>query len=78
MSEDSLHISNNFTFTTEEAYTIDPLLRKFEEYSIPKQNLTFERHMFFSRKQVQAEPVQKWVTDIKRLSSRCEFGYLRG
>ena len=33
--------------------------------------------MFFSRKQLEAEPVDKWVTDLKRLSSACEFWDLR-
>ena len=33
--------------------------------------------MFVSRKQLEAEPDDKWVTDLKRLSSTCEFEDLR-
>ena len=77
MGEDSLDIYNSFTFTIEEAKRIDPIIRKFEEYFIPQQNVTFERKMFFSRKQLEAEPDDKWVTDLKQLSSTCEFGDLR-
>ena len=77
MGEDSLDIYNSFTFTIEEAKRIDPIIRKFEEYFIPQQNVTFESKMFFSRKQLEAEPDDKWVTDLKQLSSTCEFGDLR-
>ena len=49
MGEDLLDIYNNFTFTTEEANKIDPLIGDFEDYFIPKQNVTFKRSVLQSK-----------------------------
>jgi hypothetical protein len=77
IGEEALDVYNTFEIPTEDANKLDVLYTKFEEYCVPQKNVTYERHIFFSRHQLEDEPVDKWVTELKRLAQSCEFGALR-
>lgn len=57
--------------------TFDELLKKFEEFFLPKLNITMERHKLFNRKQGQDEDIASYATDIKNISLQCGFDELR-
>ena len=49
VGEEALKVYNNFQFTEEaDKMELDKILEKFEAYCIPKTNVTFERHRFFT------------------------------
>ena len=49
------------------------VLEKFTEYCRPRKNTVYERYRFWSRDQVQDEPVDKWVKDLRTIAIDCEF-----
>ena len=42
-------------------------------YFEPQRNIPFERHLFYSCKQVEGESVDQFVTKLKKLGKTCEF-----
>ena len=54
--------------------TVDALFKKFEDYCIPKRNLIIEPRKFFTRSQQIGESIETYVTELKNLSSICDFG----
>lgn len=55
--------------------TLAQLMTKFEEYFVPRQNVTFEK--FFTHEQKQGVPFDQYLTELHSLSKRCEFDTLR-
>ena len=43
----------------------------------PRKNLTYLRHIFFTRNQETHEIIDNYVTDLKTKAIQCEFGDLR-
>lgn len=56
---------------------MNSLTKSFDEHCLPKKNKTFERYVFCSCMQVQAESVEAFVTDLKLKARTCNFGELR-
>ncbi len=52
------------------------LKEKFREYCEPRKNITYLRHMFFTRAQGTNETIDAYVTDLKNKAKDCEFGRL--
>ena len=77
IGEDALDVFNTFEIVPDDQDKLDVLYARFKDYCVPQTNVTYERHIFFLRKQLEDEPVDKWVTELKRLSQTCEFGVLR-
>ena len=77
IGEEGLEVYNTFNLSAEETDNVDILMTKFREYCDPRKNIVYERHMFFNRSQQPGEKVDNFITDLKRLSSSCEFGELR-
>ncbi|KAJ8043079.1 hypothetical protein HOLleu_10018 [Holothuria leucospilota] len=74
--DDALEIYN--TFTDEEGKEkVNDILKKFEEFCNPRKNLTYERHLFFTRNQGTSESFDHYVTDLKRLAQSCELNTLQ-
>lgn len=75
--EDAVEKYNSFTFNEEEDKDDPEILKqKFEEICMPLRNLTFERHLFHTRKQGPSESISSFVTDLKNIARKCEFGDL--
>ncbi|CAB4042844.1 Hypothetical predicted protein, partial [Paramuricea clavata] len=85
--EDAVEVLNTFTFTETEEDKIEPLIAKFRGYCTPKQNITFERHVFNTRCQQSDESIDTALyttiyNDIQRyrVEKTCksyEFGDLQ-
>ena len=50
---------------------------RFEQYFIPKRNLTYERYIFNTRAQKDNENIDKYYTELNKLAKTCEFGELK-
>lgn len=73
----ALKVYNNFSFSdTQDKNDIKDVLKKFEEYFMPEKNVTYERHKFFLRHQREGEGIDNYATDLRDLSSSCDFGQL--
>jgi len=47
------------------AKKIAPVLKKFEDYCIPRENTIYERFLFFTRDQRESETVDQYVTELR-------------
>lgn len=77
IGEQCIDIYNTFTFPSTTERKVEEILKKFEDYFIPKVNETFERHKFFTRSQSNFESVDQYATQLKSLANNCEFGNLK-
>lgn len=70
----ALDIYNTFQYVEGESkdnYT--DVISKFDAYCQPRKNVVYERFKFFSRSQEEGEPVDKYVTDLRKQAALCEF-----
>ena len=65
------------SFQLDDDASLDELMDKFEEYFVPKQNITFERYKFFSCDQKQGVGFDQYLAELHTLSKTCEFGNLK-
>lgn len=75
IGEDALDLMNNFSFTPatdKDVYAV--VLEKFDEYCLPKKNLTVERFNFHNICQKEGEPFESFLTELKSKAAKCEFG----
>ncbi len=73
----ALEVFNTFTFATPgDDKKLDKVLEQFEAHCIPRTNVTWERHIFNTRKQQSDETIDKYVTDLRNKAKTCEFGVL--
>ena len=73
----AIEVYNTFSFTAEEEGKYESVIEKFNAYCNPKKNETYERYVFHSRKQLQGEPIEQFVTDLKLKAQTCQFDNLR-
>ena len=63
-----------FSFASEEEREVYAVvLKKFEDFYIPKTNITCERYRFFTRTQELGETVDHYVTALRKLAQTCDF-----
>ncbi|MCG7876437.1 MAG: RNase H-like domain-containing protein [Candidatus Thiodiazotropha endolucinida] len=77
IGKDGREIYNTFVLQEAEQDKLAPLLTKFENYCIPKKNITMERHKFNTRTQGSTELIDQFVTDLKNIARECEFGDIK-
>jgi len=67
-------IHEQFTFATDgDKKDYKKILKKFEDYCHPRKNTVYERYCFWSRDQIEDEPIDKWVKDLRTMTKNCEF-----
>ena len=70
-------IYNTFIFEPKKHSMIfTKIIEKFDQYCIPRKNITFLRHKFFTHRQVEGQSFDEFVTSLRKLSADCEFGDL--
>ena len=74
--DEAIRVSNTFVFADGETNKIAVLKQKFKDYCEPRKNLTYIRHMFFTRAQGPSETIDAYVTDLKNKAKDSEFGDL--
>lgn len=73
IGDDAVEIFETFKVKDNER-TLENILKKFEEHFVPKVNVTFERHKFFTCSQQPHESIDTYVTELHKLSATCDFG----
>ncbi|XP_069119065.1 uncharacterized protein [Argopecten irradians] len=53
------------------------ICQQFESYCNPRKNITYERHVFFTRNTREGEEIDAYVTDLKTKAATCEFSTLQ-
>jgi len=78
ISKEAVDVYNTFTWDDEgDELKIEKVLEKFELFCSPtKNNIIYERYVFFSRNQDSGESIDHYVTTLKNLVNTCEFGAL--
>lgn len=74
---ETLEIYNTLDLKEEERKDYKKVLEKLQLYFIPLSNETVNRHLFNTRFQKDDEPVDSFVTELKKLSKDCNFGELK-
>ena len=75
---EAVEIYNTFVWAApDDSEKLQPILDQFQGYCNPRKNVTYERHIFFTRNQVVAENIDAYVTDLKLKAKSCEFGDLQ-
>ncbi|GBN53217.1 hypothetical protein AVEN_22342-1 [Araneus ventricosus] len=74
LGSEGLEIFNTFKFEPPESQkNYSEVLKKFEEYCSPRQNVVYERYKLFSCVQQEGQAIECYVTQLKTLASTCEF-----
>ncbi|KAL4718124.1 hypothetical protein ACJJTC_006955 [Scirpophaga incertulas] len=76
MGDKGLEIFNSFQ-KDEEKVTYKELILLFEDYFVPKQNLTYESFKFFTCKQTETETLEEFACKLQNHSQNCQFGELQ-
>ena len=72
---EALEVFNTLTFDNEgDEKKLSALMEKFEEYCTPRRNVTWERHVFNTRRQQPGETIDQYMMDLKKKAKSCEFG----
>ncbi|XP_064470170.1 uncharacterized protein K02A2.6-like [Ornithodoros turicata] len=77
MGQQAEDILQTFKLKAEESTNITKVLEKFEEYFVRRRNVIYERALFNTRTQREAESVENFVTALHVLSETCDYGELK-
>lgn len=77
IGEECFDIYQTYQFEKAKENKLDALIGKFEAHIIPKKNITFIRHHFFTRDQMIHESLDQYLTELKNRAINCEFGDLK-
>ena len=61
----------------EKGVKLAPVLKMFDLYCNPRANQTIARHKFFVYRQLEGQPFNSFVTELKKLSAECAFETLK-
>ena len=54
----------------------ETVVKKFEQFCVPRKNVIYERYLFHTRHQQEEETIDSFVTDLRLKAQTCEFGPL--
>lgn len=74
LGDEGVSIFNTFRFEEgKSADKFEDVLERFNEYCIPRKNVVFERHKFFSCSQVEGQAIDSYLTLLRTLAASCEL-----
>ncbi|XP_018359748.1 PREDICTED: uncharacterized protein K02A2.6-like [Trachymyrmex cornetzi] len=73
IGDEGIDIFNNFNLSEADQKKYDVVVKKFDEYFLPKKNIIYERFLFYKRIQEPNEPVDNFVKKLKKIAQNCEF-----
>jgi hypothetical protein len=71
LGADALKLYNSFKINE---VTVENIFKHFEEYCVPRKNEVMEHYKYFTRKQSEDEPFDKYYADLRELIKSCSFG----
>ena len=76
MGRECLQILLNLNLSEEDKTKIDRCMDSLENYFKPSRNVVYERYVLNTCVQQSEEPVQRYVTRLRKLAASCEYGEL--
>ncbi|KAF5282886.1 hypothetical protein FQR65_LT14189 [Abscondita terminalis] len=73
IGQEAIRIFNSFNLTERQQKNIIEIKDKYNNYFIPKINVSFERYNFFKVVQKENESFDEFLTVIRNLAKTCEF-----
>ena len=73
IGEDALDLYNTLKISDDDRKSLEKIKEAFEKYIKPRRNVIYERYVFYNRAQGSTEPIDNFVTDLKKLVKTCEF-----
>lgn len=74
IGDEALEVYNTFKFDAEEDKdNLNIVLDKFKKYCEPRKNLVYERFRFFRTVQKEGQPIDGFITELKKAAALCEF-----
>lgn len=70
---DAVELFNTFSLTEEQKEDYAAVTKAFDEFCKPKCNEVYETFMFSNRCQVEGEPFDNFLMDLKKMVRRCGF-----
>ena len=49
------------------------IIKKFDDICLPRNNLQYDRHRFFTRVQESGETIQQFVTELRTIAKACKL-----
>jgi len=78
VGKEALELYNTFQWENEsDAYKIDKVIEKFQDYFNPKKNVVYDRFILNKRKQRADETIDQYVTQLRLLADSCEYANLK-
>lgn len=74
IGEDALELINTFELSDNDLKDPDKIIQAFENYIKPRQNIIYERYVFYNRNQQEGEDFEHFLTAISKLVKTCDFG----
>jgi len=75
--DEAAEVFESFQLNDADKKKLDIVLKKFEEYYVPSTNVTYQRYVFFNRRQEDGETYEHYMATLKNLSLTCKLGELR-
>lgn len=75
--EDFQDVFDSLELSAAEKKVLTNVLEAFDGHYLPKTNVTYERFVFFTRKQKAGESFEQYMTVLQNLSVTCELGTLK-
>lgn len=72
IGEDALELFNNFDMSDEDRKCYAAIQNAFEKYC-SKNRVVLKRFEFFSRRQMENEPLMSYLADLAKMATSCEF-----
>lgn len=77
MGPEALNILDSFQLTETEMVDPKTIIERFDQYFIPKTNISIERHKFHSRVQAPNESFEEFQAELTKMAVKCNFGNLK-
>lgn len=69
-------IYSTFVFAQNETDKLAPLIKKFDDHFLPRENTSFERYKFFIMRQ-NGSTIEQFVTALRDQANKCKFDQLK-
>lgn len=73
IGDDAFELLDTLDIKDEDKEKFDEVLKAYEKYCTPKKNIVYERFVFYTRKQKEAELFDHFYADIRKLVRNCDF-----
>uniref|UniRef100_A0AAV2M4H2 Retrotransposon gag domain-containing protein n=1 Tax=Knipowitschia caucasica TaxID=637954 RepID=A0AAV2M4H2_KNICA len=74
MGSEAEKIFTSFNLSEDEKKSYEAVLKKFDEYFIPRRNIIHERACFYQRGQQPGETAEQYIRVLYEVAEHCEFG----